>query len=139
MANPPPPPPSNAAKSQVEAFGDAFDAAVSRMDGNVYDGDGVPTKVEPSDSEQVYANDLELRGVYTGPYNQVSDAPPSVGHLTEVKLKTLETAPVPQPAISVSSETPSGSATSFSSLVKIFLLLAVIGTGVAFALKLGLI
>ena len=144
MSKPPPPPPSAAAKSQVEAFGQAFDAAVSRADNVVVDGDGMPTRVEPSDSEQVYANDLELRGVYTGPYNTVEDAPPSLGHLTAPRLKTLETAAVPGPHVSGASPAPGPApapraAGGSNAAVIGVLALAVIGVGLAFAVKFGVL
>ena len=142
MSQPPRPSTPGALKSQVEAFGEAFDAAVSRADNIVIDGDGIPTRVDEADSGQVFANDLEMRGVYTGPYNTVSDAPPSIGHLTTPKLQTLETEVVPSPQAMASARAAADGgppATSFLTVVKVFLLLAVIGAGVVFALKAGVI
>jgi hypothetical protein len=142
MSQPPRPSTPGALNSQVEAFGQAFDAAVSGAGDVIIDSDGVPTRVDEPDSGQVYANDLELRGVYTGPYNTVSDAPPSLGHLTTPKLQTLETAAVPSPeAMAMARAAADGTApaTSFASVLKVFLFLAVIGAAVVFALKSGLI
>jgi hypothetical protein len=143
MSKPPPPPASAAAKSQVEAFGQAFDAAVSRADSIVVDGGGTPTRVEPSDSEQVFANDLELRGVYTGPYTTVEHAAPNEAHLTAPRLKTLETATVPSsqalgggPPVHHSAH---DSSRGSNSAVMAVLALTVIGLAVAFAMKSGLI
>ena len=100
--------------------------------------------MEPSDSEQVFANDLELRGVYTGPYNAVDgvdEVGPNFAHLPAPRLKTMETATVPGPEalggppVHVS---PSDSGGSTKGIIAV-LALTVLGLGIAFAIKLGVI
>jgi hypothetical protein len=109
---------------------------VSHIDGSVGAVNQAEAAVAGSEG-QVYANDLELRGVYTGPYTQVSDLPPSLGHLSAPELKTLKTQAVPlELARPVVAEAPPG---NLGGVIKVLLGLAVVGAGVAFAFKLGLI
>ena len=141
MAKPPPPPPSNAALSKVKAFGEAFDAAVSHIDGSVGDslrdeGAPAPQAHRGDTGGPVYANDLEIRDVYTGPYTHVSELPPSLDHLGAPNLKTLKTAAVRAPIQSDSAAVHEGDS---SGLIKSVLFLAVVGAACAFAFKLGLI
>lgn len=141
MAKPPPPPPSNAALSEVKAFGEAFEAALSHIDGSVDASPSAQRGAAPQAHSgdvggPVYANDLEIRDVYTGPYTQVSDLPPSLEHLGAPNLKTLNTVALPGSIQSDSARVHTGDS---SGLIKIVLLLAVVGAGFAFAFKLGLI
>ena len=142
MGKPPPPPVSKAAVTEVKAFGEAFDAAVSHIDGGV----GAST---PSGGHQavldtagpVYANDLEMTGVYTGPYNQVNPehVPPSLAHLSEaeLRLKTMAHQAL-TPAAEPPAMAPAQPAMAMSTLIKAALAIGVLALSLLLASKFGL-
>lgn len=112
VERPPPAPPSKSARSAVEAFGEALDAAVSRVDAAVEADDHSPSPAS-----------IPVFGEHTPEPQRL---PPSLAHLQAHDAKLELGAPVPVPVATSSAASGGAGAGAW-----VFLLLCAAGAGAA--------